>query len=197
MIWVLGAAYFIGSIPFAMMLARRWGSADLRRLGSGNVGATNVLRAYGVTPGVIVAVLDMAKGAASVWLAGQFGAAGASTAYAGLAAIVGHVFPVWTGFRGGKGVATACGVFSVLAPPAALTAFGAFIVTVWVSRYVSLGSLVASLTLPPAVYATGSAPPAIAAACAAAALIVVRHRTNVMRLLTGTERRVGYRERLS
>src|SRR5258706_2112905 len=116
MITVVLAAYFIGSIPFALMLARRWGASDLRQVGSGNLGAANVMRASGVTAGVLVAALDMGKGAASVWLATRIGDGAELPAAAGLAAIVGHVYPVWLRFRGGKGVATACGGFSMLTP---------------------------------------------------------------------------------
>jgi len=118
------AAYLIGSIPFALILARRYG-ADLRLVGSGNLGATNVMRASGVTAGLIVALLDMAKGAASVWIAEQLGPGPLLPAAAGVAAIVGHVYPIWLRFRGGKGVATACGVFSMLTPLALPPALGA------------------------------------------------------------------------
>src|SRR5436189_6459989 len=113
MIAIVVAAYLIGSIPFALLLARRWG-ADLRRIGSGNLGAANVMRASGVTAGILVALLDMTKGAASVWLAERFTTSTVAPAAAGVAAIVGHIYPVWLRFRGGKGVATACGVFSLL-----------------------------------------------------------------------------------
>jgi len=191
---VVIAAYFIGSIPFALLLAKRWGSLDLRLVGSGNIGATNVLRAYGITPGVIVAVLDMAKGALSVILADRLNAAGGAPAAAGVAAVIGHVCPPWLGFRGGKGVATACGVFSVLTPLAALIAFTIFIVSVWVSRYVSVGSVLASATLPPIAFATGSPAPNVIAAIVVAVLIVVRHRTNLARVRSGTERSLGWRE---
>jgi glycerol-3-phosphate acyltransferase PlsY len=108
-------AYLIGSVPFALILARRLGTGDLRRIGSGNLGAANVLRTSGVRAGVTVMLLDIAKGVGSVMLVQRFDV-GAVTAAAGLAAIVGHVFPVWLRFRGGKGVATACGVFSILTP---------------------------------------------------------------------------------
>jgi len=191
---VVIAAYFIGSIPFALLLAKRWGSLDLRLVGSGNIGATNVLRAYGITPGVIVAVLDMAKGALSVILADRLNAAGGAPAAAGVAAVIGHVCPPWLGFRGGKGVATACGVFSVLTPLAALIAFTIFIASVWVSRYVSVGSVLASATLPPIAFATGSPAPNVIAAIVVAVLIVVRHRTNLARVRSGTERSLGWRE---
>ena len=191
---VVITAYLIGSVPFAVLLAKRWGAQDLRRVGSGNVGATNVLRAYGVTPGVIVALLDMAKGAVSVILADRLNAAGAAPAAAGVAAVIGHVCPVWLGFRGGKGVATAFGVFSILTPLAALVAFGVFIVSVWISRYVSVGSVLASATLPPVAYATGSPVPEVTAAIAIAVLIIVRHRSNLARVRDGTERSLGLRE---
>src|SRR5206468_612292 len=158
---VVIAAYLIGSVPFALILARRWGADDLRRVGSGNVGASNVVRALGVKPGVLVAILDASKGAASVMLAARIGGDGAAPAVAGLAAIVGHIYPVWLRFRGGKGVATACGVFSILAPLAALPAVAIFAAVVWLTKYVSLGSLLASIALPPLAYALGSPEPAV------------------------------------
>jgi acyl phosphate:glycerol-3-phosphate acyltransferase len=186
-------AYAIGSMPFAWLLARGWGARDLRRVGSGNVGATNVFRASGAAPGVLTAVLDVAKGAVSVAVAARLGGGAATAAAAGLAAIVGHVYPVWLHFRGGKGVATACGVFAVLTPVAVPPALAVFLCTVWLTKYVSLGSLLASLTLPLLAYATGSPVPMVVVACAACALIVFRHRSNVGRLRTGTERRLGVR----
>jgi glycerol-3-phosphate acyltransferase PlsY len=187
------AAYLIGSIPFALILARRWGASDLRLVGSGNLGAANVMRASGVTAGVLVALLDMAKGAASVWLAARFSAGPALPAVAGVAAIVGHIYPVWLRFRGGKGVATACGVFSVLTPLALPPALAIFAAVVWLTKYISLGSVLASLALPPLAYALGSPAPAVLAALAASIIIVFRHRSNVVRLRTGTERRIGVR----
>src|SRR5882762_5139894 len=141
MITVVLAAYFIGSIPFALMLARRWGAADLRQVGSGNLGAANVMRASGVSAGVLVAALDMAKGAASVWIAARVSDGADLPAAAGLAAILGHIYPIWLRFRGGKGVATACGVFSVLTPLAVPPALVIFATTVWLTKYISLGSV--------------------------------------------------------
>src|SRR5882672_10862788 len=190
MILAIFAAYLLGSIPFALILTRCWGAGDLRRSGSGNLGAANVMRASGVTAGVTVAMLDMAKGAASVWLAGRLSGNAAAPAAAGLAAIVGHIYPVWLRFRGGKGVATACGVFSVLTPLAIPPALAIFLVTVALTKYISLGSLLATIALPPLAYAMGSPAPAVIAAFAAAAIIVFRHRSNVARLRTGTERRL-------
>jgi len=190
LIAVLG--YLIGSIPFALVLARQRG-LDLRKVGSGNLGAANVFRASGATAGVLVAVLDIGKGAVSVLVAEQLSDGPAWPAVAGLAAIVGHVYPIWLRFRGGKGVATACGVFAVLTPLAAAPALAAFLATVWITRYISLGSVVASVVLPPLTYVTGSSAPVVAAGVAASILIVFRHRSNLARLASGTERRIGAR----
>ena len=150
------AAYAIGSIPFALILARRWGIRDLRHIGSGNLGAANVWRATGATAGVLVALLDIAKGAAGVVVAQRLDGGAAAPAAAGVAAVVGHIYPVWLGFRGGKGVAASCGVFAVLTPLAVLPALAVFFVSVWITKYVSAGSVMASLALPPLAYATGS-----------------------------------------
>jgi glycerol-3-phosphate acyltransferase PlsY len=189
---LIGSAYLIGSVPFALILARRMGTADLRRIGSGNLGAANVLRTSGVRAGVTVMLLDIAKGVGSVMLVQRFDG-GAVTAAAGLAAIVGHVFPVWLRFRGGKGVATACGVFSVLTPLAVGPSLAVFLSAVWVTRYISVGSILASVALPPIAYATGSPAPVIGAALAASTLILIRPRTNLSRVLAGTEQRIGLR----
>jgi acyl phosphate:glycerol-3-phosphate acyltransferase len=186
-------AYLIGSVPFALLLARRWGAADLGTFGSGNLGAANVLRAAGVRAGVIVAVLDVAKGAASVALAMRMTTGPLAPAMAGFAAVVGHIYPVWLKFKGGKGVATACGVFSVLTPLAVPPSLAVFLVAVWLTKYISLGSILATIALPSIAYATGAPAETLVAAWAAAALIVFRHRSNVARLVGGTERRIGAR----
>jgi acyl phosphate:glycerol-3-phosphate acyltransferase len=186
-------AYLIGSIPFALLLARRWGGHDLHRVGSGNIGAANVLRASGVRAGIVVAVLDIAKGSAGVLVADRIAGADHTSALAGFAAVVGHIYPVWLRFRGGKGVATACGVFTVLAPLAVPPAAVAFLAVTWITRYISVGSVAASLVLPPVAYATGSTGAVVASACASAILIVFRHRSNLMRARVGTERRIGAR----
>ena len=191
--FAMASAYLIGSIPFALLLARCWGRPDPRLLGSGNLGAANVMRASGVTAGALVAVLDIAKGAVSVWLASHSSAGPALPAAAGFAAILGHVYPVWLRFRGGKGVATACGVFSILTPLAVPPALAIFVAAVWLTKYISLGSVLASVALPPIAYALGSPAPAVIAAAAASACIVFRHRSNLVRLFTGTERRVETR----
>ena len=187
---VLGYAF--GSVPFAFILARRAG-IDVRVAGSGNVGAANVLRTSGMPLGVIVMALDMLKGAATVLLASAVEAAPAAVAAAGAAAIVGHIYPVWLRFHGGKGVAVAAGVFAVLSPIPTIAAASVFLIVVWGSRVISLGSIAATLTLPPAALLSGASPSVARAAIGAAALILFRHRANLQRILSGTERRMGLR----
>jgi acyl phosphate:glycerol-3-phosphate acyltransferase len=132
LLWIPVAAYLLGSIPFGLILTKLLGGGDVRRAGSGNIGATNVVRVAGPAAGIWTLVLDAAKGYAAVWLALRFASDSAAwMVVAGLAALVGHVFPVWLGFRGGKGVATAAGVFLALCPLAAAGAIGIFILVVW------------------------------------------------------------------
>ena len=186
------SAYAIGSVPFAWLLARRWGAHDLRHVGSGNLGAANVLRASGVTAGLLVALLDITKGALSVMIARYVSDQPAAPAAAGLAAIVGHIYPVWLRFRGGKGVATAIGGFVVLCPGAILLALAAFALVVAATRFVSLGSLTAACLLPVSMGLAFHAPEAeIIAAAVVTVLLVFSHRANIRRLLDGTERRLG------
>ena len=184
--------YIMGSIPFAYLLARRRG-IDLRRVGSGNVGASNVLRTSGVAAAVFAMSLDAMKGLLAVLVAQRLAAGPGAMVAAGFASVVGHIHPVWLGFRGGKGVATAAGVFSVLAPAALAIAGSVFILAVWFTRYISVGSLAGAVTL--AIAAALSDVPAVVAVGAAltAALIAHQHRGNLSRLLAGTERRVGQR----
>jgi glycerol-3-phosphate acyltransferase PlsY len=189
--WIL-IGYALGSVPFAFLVARRAG-IDVRVAGSGNVGAANVLRTTGTPLGVAVMALDIAKGAAAVFFAYLGAGTIASMAAAGAAAIVGHIYPVWLRFHGGKGVAVAAGAFAVLAPVAAATALMAFLATVWATRIVSLGSVVATVTLPPAAWLAGSPRAVVIAAAGGAALILFRHRANLRRIVRGTERRVGER----
>jgi len=182
--------YFVGAIPFALLLTRRRGT-DVRRVGSGNVGAANVLRATSPSLAVIVMLLDISKGVAVVLFAKTVGASGMVTAAAGGAAVVGHVFPVWLGFHGGKGVATACGVFLVLAPMATAIAAVGFTTVVWVTRYVSLGSIIGSVILALAVYVGGASQAVVVCAIGVAALVLYRHRANMARLHAGRERRLN------
>ncbi len=191
--------YVIGSLPLGFLIARGRGGVDLRRVGSGNVGATNVVRTAGTSLGVLVMLVDVAKGAGGVLLARLLSAAPEpqTEALAGLTAIVGHIYPVWLRFVGGKGVAVACGVFAVLAPLATLSAAIVFVVATWVTKYVSLGSILATMTLPALEWLRpGTEAVEVAAACAAA-LILFRHRSNIVRLIRGTERRLGQRAPVS
>ncbi|HZB25910.1 MAG TPA: glycerol-3-phosphate 1-O-acyltransferase PlsY [Vicinamibacterales bacterium] len=182
--------YLAGSVPFAFLLARCAG-IDVRLAGSGNVGAANVLRTTGVRRGLLVMLLDVAKGAGAIAVAQLSSAGSITVAAAGGAAIVGHIYPVWLKFRGGKGVAVAAGVFALLAPAGTAIASLIFIAVVMATRYVSLGSVAASVALPPAAWLTGASASVVTTAAAAATLIVFRHRANLGRLRAGTERRFG------
>jgi len=187
--------YLAGSVPFAFLLARRLG-VDVRRAGSGNVGAANVMRTTGTGRAVAVVALDVAKGAAAVGLAHLASGGAPLLAATGAAAVVGHIYPVWLRFHGGKGVAVAAGVFTVLAPVATAIAVALFVLSVWATRYVSLGSIAASVVLPPAAWLTGAPAPIVGAAGGSAALILFRHRANLHRLRAGTERRMS-RQRMA
>jgi glycerol-3-phosphate acyltransferase PlsY len=184
--------YLAGSVPFAFLLARRAG-IDVRVAGSGNVGAANVLRTTGAWRGVAVMALDVAKGATAVLLVNPVSGGAPLAALAGAAAVVGHIYPVWLRFHGGKGVAVAAGVFSVLSPIATAVAAGLFLFTVWLTRYISLGSIAATVALPPVAWWAGAPRAVVAAAAGTGALILFRHRANLRRLRSGTERRVGAR----
>ena len=197
-LWIPVAAYLLGSIPFGLILAKLFGVGDVRKAGSGNVGATNVARVAGPLAGVLTLVLDAAKGAAAVWLAARFANESAAwMTFAGLAALAGHCFPVWLHFRGGKGVATAAGMFLVLCPPALLGSVLVFILVVVFSRYVSLGSIAAAAAMPLLIYllwAPRHAPPLIVTfgAFAAAILVVYKHDANIQRLVEGREARFSF-----
>jgi glycerol-3-phosphate acyltransferase PlsY len=182
--------YLAGSVPFAFLLARRAG-IDVRLAGSGNVGAANVLRTTGAWQAVAVMSLDVAKGAAAVLVANLVAGGVWIAALTGAAAIVGHIYPVWLRFHGGKGVAVAAGVFSVLSPIATGVAATLFLITVWMTRYVSLGSIAATLALPPVAWWAGAPRAVVFAAAGSGALILFRHRANLRRLRGGTERRMG------
>ena len=184
--------YLVGSVPFAFLIAQRRG-VDLRRTGSGNLGAANVLRTSGAPSATAAMCLDIAKGAVVVLVAQRLSSGPATPVAAGLAAVIGHAYPVWLGFRGGKGVATAAGVFVVLAPVAVAIAAAAFALATWVTRYISVGSILAAVTLVAAAAASNVSLAVTAGAAVAAVIIVHRHRGNLGRLYAGTERRVGER----
>lgn len=187
---VLVASYLLGSIPFSFLVARLRG-VDVRTVGSGNVGATNVMRSAGKAAGIAAFVLDAGKGAAAALVARRFAPGAALPALAAVAAIVGHMYPVWLRFRGGKGVATGAGAFLPLAPLATAAGLAAFAAAALASRYVSVGSMTGAVVLAASAAALGAPPPVWSAAAAMAALIVWKHRGNLRRILDGTESRMG------
>ena len=195
------AAYFLGSIPTGYLLVRIFRRQDIRSMGSGNIGATNVLRFGGKGLGIITFLLDVLKGCAAVWLGGALGAwlmpaapLRDAQALAALFAVLGHMFTCWLHFHGGKGVATGFGVFLVASPWAALAAIGVFAVVLALTRYVSVGSILASVAF--VVFAwffpPGPRPPLFyTVECIIALLIIVKHHANIHRLIDGTEARAG------
>jgi glycerol-3-phosphate acyltransferase PlsY len=200
-ILVVMVAYLIGSIPFGYLIVRRKVGADIRETGSGGTGATNVSRRAGRAAGIFTLVLDALKGSVAVLVAIVLIGPPANLdwwiAAAAIATIVGHIFPVWLGFRGGKGVATGVGVFLVLAPIALLCAGVLFVAIVSLTRYVSLGSIVAAATIPMFVWLqsvfvepVAALRPLLTAAIAGALLIVFAHRRNIGRLVSGTESQI-------
>ena len=195
-------SYLLGSIPFGYILMRVFRGQDVRQTGSGNIGATNVARSSPIL-GIVTLALDVGKGWLAVTASILFcpnhldgpRAVAFCMALAGLGALVGHIFPIWLKFRGGKGVATATGSFAVLAPNAMLVAFGAFLLVVLLSRYVSLGSVVAAAVFPLAAYLLNRSafPTSVYAVMGlGSALIVIRHHANIRRLLAGTENRLQF-----
>jgi glycerol-3-phosphate acyltransferase PlsY len=191
---LVGVAYLLGSMSFAVLLVRLSTGKDIRSEGSGNAGATNVLRAHGKGLGLAVALLDIGKGALAVALVRLATLDPRYAAAAAFAAVLGHVLPLFYGFRGGKGVATAVGAFLVLAPWPTLACVAVFVLVVAITRYVSLGSVVALVLLPPIAGLVFHAPrPVVLAAAATAVLVVLKHRENLKRLASGTERKLGSR----
>jgi len=194
------SAYLLGSIPFGLLLAKLFGSADVRKSGSGNIGAANVTRVAGPRAGILTLVLDGAKGAAAVLLAERYSNDSATwMMVAGLIAMVGHCFPVWLKFKGGKGVATAAGMYLALCAPAFLGGLLLFILVVAFWRYVSLGSISAAAAMPLLIYflwAPHHAPPPVITfgALAVAMLIVYKHDANLQRLVQGTEPKLSFRK---
>jgi len=188
---LLGAlvfGYFLGSIPFGLILTRLAGLGDVRSIGSGNIGATNVLRTGNKKLAAATLILDALKGTVAVLIASRYGPDAAIGA--GFGAFMGHLFPVWIGFKGGKGVATYLGILIGLAWPGALVFAAVWIVTALLTRYSSLAALIASVIVPIALYFQGS--PAIAILFAIMTVIVFfKHKTNITRLLNGTESKIG------
>lgn len=195
---VIVIAYLLGSIPFGYLIVRTTQGADVRETGSGGTGATNVSRRAGKAAGVVTLLLDALKGAAAVAIAKGILGLPVENAYwwvaaAAVAVIVGHIFPVWLRFRGGKGVATGVGVFLMLTPIAVAFAGAIFVLIVWRTRYVSFGSIVAAMIIPAGtliqnlLQPTVEFAPLLIAELAGAALIIFAHRANLGRLIDGTE----------
>lgn len=187
------ACYLVGAVPFGFLAGRFLGKVDIRGLGSGNIGATNVMRTLGPFPAVLVLLLDALKGWVAVFGAQQLGFADWVVAGAALAAVGGHNWPVFLRFRGGRGMATALGVVIALAPAVAGLLVAVFVAVVALTRYVSLGSIIAAVLLPILFFASGWPAPYNVAAVVLAVWAVWRHRPNIERLLAGTEHRVGQR----
>jgi len=180
--------YLLGSIPFGLLLTRAAGLGDIRQIGSGNIGATNVLRTGNKALAAATLLLDAAKGAAAVLIAGHWGPDMAI--FAGGGAIIGHLFPVWLGFRGGKGVATALGILLALAWPVGLIVCAVWLAAALLFRYSSLAALLAAAAAPVAAWVLESRQIA-AMALFLAVLVWLRHHANIRRLLTGQEPRIG------
>jgi glycerol-3-phosphate acyltransferase PlsY len=191
----LSGAYLLGSIPFAFLVPRYLGGVDVRRAGSGNVGATNVWRTTRLSLALLVLLLDAGKGALAVLAVRLLGAPSGLQVVAGLCAIAGHMYPVWLGFQGGKGVATTGGVFAVVAPLATLGATAVFLAVAWASRYASVASMSAAVALPAGAWLLPGTREATLAASVAALLVLWRHRDNMVRLRSGAEPRIGARTR--
>jgi glycerol-3-phosphate acyltransferase PlsY len=197
---IVAGAYLLGSVPFSYLIVKLAKGRDVRTVGSGNAGATNVMRAAGKAAGVAALLLDCCKGIAAVTTARALGAPSAVVGAAAAAVVVGHVFPVFLGFRGGKGVATAAGALGALEPAVLAVGMALFVVVVAWKRYISLGSMTAAVSFPLLLLAgerlgwlrpAGTGP--VAASFAIAALILVRHAGNLDRLRRGVEPRLGER----
>lgn len=194
---VLWAAYFLGSIPFGLLCAKLFAEKDIRSAGSGNIGATNVTRVAGPLAGILTLLFDAGKGALAVLLAAGFTNHNAtSMMLAGIAALLGHCYPLWLRFKGGKGIATGLGVFTALCPVAGLSALAVFIIVALTWRFASLGSVAAAASMPLFVYlfwAPGHAPPLVIVfgTLFASALVIYKHDANLQRLVQGIEPRFG------
>ena len=188
---LLAIGYLLGSMPNGYLAGRWLKGIDLRQCGSGSTGATNVLRNVGKAPALVVFLLDVGKGALAVLLAKSFGLNDWVQVLAGLAALAGHIWPVWLGWKGGKAVATGLGMFLGLAWPVGLACFGLFMAVISISRIVSLSSVVAAIGLPVLMVLAGANEASISVSVVASVMVLWRHRSNIERLIAGTEPRIG------
>lgn len=192
---IVVGAYFLGSLPTALLLVRWVTGADVRLSGSGNVGGTNAARAAGLKIGAVVTLVDMAKGAIPVMVMHWYNPSSRWLALTMLAAVIGHIYPVWLRFRGGKGVATGFGAFLMLAPGPAGVAFLIWLIVVLIARYVALASMIASASFPVLLYSMEHPPePVMWAVVVVAGLIVFKHKPNMENLVRGTEPRIGFED---
>jgi acyl phosphate:glycerol-3-phosphate acyltransferase len=191
------AAYLLGSIPFGLLIVKALGGPDIREIGSGNIGAANVARNAGKLAGILTLVFDAAKGYFAVWLASRYAVGNIRwMMVAAVFAVIGHMFPAWLGFKGGKGVATGLGVFIPICWQAVAAGVALWLLVVIFWRYSSLGSISAAAALPLLVYllyAPGHAPPEIVTfgTVVIAVLVIFKHHTNIERLIAGEEPRLG------
>ena len=192
---LLAIGYLLGSMPNGYLAGLWLKGIDLRDCGSGSTGATNVLRNVGKGPALVVFLLDVGKGALSVLLAKSFGLNDWVQVLAGLAALAGHIWPVWLGWKGGKAVATGLGMFLGLAWPVGLACFGLFMAVISLSRIVSLSSVVAAIGLPVLMVLAGASVASVSVSLVATVLVLWRHRSNIERLIAGTEPRIGAKAR--
>jgi glycerol-3-phosphate acyltransferase PlsY len=188
------AAYLLGGIPFGYIFYRLRHGRDVRDVGSGNIGATNLARASGWPLGLLTLLLDAGKGAGAVYLGLTLTGSTPWGAAAGIFAVAGHCYPAWLSFRGGKGVATGCGAFLVLSPLGMGVALLSFAVTLGLTRMVAAGSVMASVTFPLAAAALGAGLPTILWSAGACLLITIRHHENLKRILSGREARMFGRD---
>jgi glycerol-3-phosphate acyltransferase PlsY len=192
---LLALGYLLGSMPNGYLAGRWLKGIDLRQCGSGSTGATNVLRNVGKAPALVVFLLDVGKGALAVLLTKSFGLNDWVQVLAGLAALAGHIWPVWLGWKGGKAVATGLGMFLGLAWPVGLACFGLFMAVISISRIVSLSSVVAAIGLPVLMVLAGANGASISVSVVASVMVLWRHRSNIERLIAGTEPRIGAKAR--
>lgn len=190
-ILLISAAYLLGSVPTGIVIVRLFGGVDPRQSGSRNIGATNVGRTSGKLPGILTLAGDLFKGALPVFIAFRLAPTPLIVSLTGLAAFLGHLFPVYLGFKGGKGVATACGVMLIISPIATLLSAAVFIVTVLIKRYVSLGSILAAASLPVFLSFLTKGKPFVLLGAAISALVIIKHHGNIKRLAEGRENKIG------
>lgn len=194
---IAAIAYLVGSIPNAILIGKAWKGIDVREHGSGNIGATNVFRILGAGPGLVVLCLDALKGSLGVFLGFFFAGPGWGPVLGGIMAIVGHNWPVWLKFKGGRGVASGLGVIAAIAPKITLIILVVFICVVFTTRYVSLGSIICAALVPVLMVLFKEPLPYIVFGCVAGFFVITRHWPNVQRLRQGTELKISWSKKIT